>query len=172
MIKPKITLVVENIRITDYAAEGKSLVRQEGKVIFVAGAIPGDTVDIQIGKNKKDWAEGRAIRIVEPAPDRLEPFCRHFGVCGGCKWQMLPYEKQLQYKQQEAEQNLLRIGKIDLPPGLPILGSAKTKAYRKVGLCCLWGEFSQSLQTIALPSPSQFASQTVMQSCILPGHPQ
>jgi 23S rRNA (uracil1939-C5)-methyltransferase len=123
-------VVLNNITITDYAAEGKSLVRVDGKVIFVSGVIPGDVADIQLGKSKKDWAEGRAIKIVEPSPDRLKPFCKHFGNCGGCKWQMLPYEKQLQFKQQEAEQNLRRIGKIEIPEILPIIGSAKTTAYR------------------------------------------
>jgi 23S rRNA (uracil1939-C5)-methyltransferase len=123
-------IVLENILITDYAAEGKSMVRHEGKVVFVSGAIPGDTVDIQLGKNKKDWAEGRAIKIVSPAPDRLTPFCKHFGTCGGCKWQMLPYSKQLEYKQQEAFQNLKRIGKIEEIELLPIIGSDKTTDYR------------------------------------------
>ena len=130
MRKKHKNIILENIVITDYAAEGKSLVRHEGKVIFVSGAIPGDTVNIQIGKNKKDWAEGRAIKIVEPSPDRLVPFCKHFGVCGGCKWQMLPYHKQLQFKQQEAEQNLKRIGKTNIPALLPIVGSEKTTEYR------------------------------------------
>ncbi|MEI8052313.1 MAG: 23S rRNA (uracil(1939)-C(5))-methyltransferase RlmD [Bacteroidota bacterium] len=123
-------IILNNISITDYAAEGKSLVRVEGKVIFVSGAIPGDTVDIQIGKSKKDWAEGRAINIIEPSADRVVPFCKHFGNCGGCKWQMLPYHKQLQFKQQEAEQNLRRIGKTEIPDLLPIIGSEKTTAYR------------------------------------------
>lgn len=122
--------VLENILITDYAAEGKALVKHEGKVIFVSGAVPGDVVNIQIGKNKKDWAEGRAVKIVKPATDRLEAFCRHFGICGGCKWQMLPYAKQLQYKQQEAEQNLKRIGKLPLPEILPIIGADETILYR------------------------------------------
>ena len=130
MRKKHKNIILENICITDYAAEGKSLVRHDGKVIFVSGAIPGDTVNIQIGKNKKDWAEGRAIKIVEPSPDRLVPFCKHFGVCGGCKWQMLPYHKQLQFKQQEAEQNLKRIGKTNIPALLPIVGSEKTTEYR------------------------------------------
>lgn len=130
MRKKNKNIILENIEVTDYAAEGKSLVRHEGKVIFVSGAIPGDIVNIQIVKSKKDWAEGRAIKIVEPAPNRLAPFCKHFGVCGGCKWQMLPYEKQLEYKQQEAEQNLKRIGKIDIPEILPIIGSEKTTQYR------------------------------------------
>ena len=130
MRKKHKNIILENICITDYAAEGKSLVRHEGKVIFVSGAIPGDTVNIQIGKNKKDWAEGRAIKIVEPSPDRLVPFCKHFGICGGCKWQMLPYHKQLEFKQQEAEQNLKRIGKTTIPALLPIVGSDKTTEYR------------------------------------------
>ena len=130
MRKKHKNIILENILITDYAAEGKSLVRHDGKVVFVSGAIPGDKVNIQIGKSKKDWAEGRAIKIVEPSPDRLDPFCKHFGTCGGCKWQMLPYEKQLQFKQQEAEQNLKRIGKIEIPEILPIIGSEKITQYR------------------------------------------
>lgn len=130
MRKKHKNVVLNNITITDYAAEGKSLVRVDGKVIFVSGVIPGDVADIQLGKSKKDWAEGRAIKIVEPSNDRLTPFCKHFGNCGGCKWQMLPYEKQLQFKQQEAEQNLKRIGKIDIPEILPIIGSSKTTEYR------------------------------------------
>lgn len=130
MRKKQKSIILENILITDYAAEGKSLVRHDGKVIFVSGAIPGDTVNIQIGKSKKDWAEGRTIKIVEPSPDRLVPFCKHFGTCGGCKWQMLPYEKQMQFKQQEAEQNLKRIGKVEIPEIMPIIGSDKTTQYR------------------------------------------
>ena len=130
MRKKHKNVVLNNITITDYAAEGKSLARVDGKVIFVSGVIPGDVADIQLGKSKKDWAEGRAIKIVEPSLDRLTPFCKHFGNCGGCKWQMLPYDKQLEYKQQEAEQNLKRIGKTNIPEMLPIIGSAKTTAYR------------------------------------------
>lgn len=130
MRKKHKNVVLENISITDYAAEGKSIARHEGKVIFVSGAIPGDVADIQLGKSKKDWAEGRVLKLVSPAPDRLEPFCKHFGTCGGCKWQMLPYAKQLEYKQQEATQNLKRIGKVEIPELLPIIGSEKTIHYR------------------------------------------
>ena len=130
MRKNKSITILENITITDYAAEGKSLVRHDGKVLFVSGAVPGDIVDIQIVKNKKDWAEGRAIKIIKPANDRLVPFCKHFGLCGGCKWQMLPYEKQLQFKQQEAVQNITRIGKTEIPVLLPIAGSDNTTEYR------------------------------------------
>lgn len=122
--------VVKDLSITDYASEGKSLGRVEGKVIFVEGAVPGDVADIFITKNKKDWAEGKAINFTEYSKERTVPFCIHFGVCGGCKWQMLPYEKQLQYKQQEAEQVLKRIGKIELPVILPIIGSDETIYYR------------------------------------------
>ena len=87
--------------------------RTEGKVVFIAGAVPGDVVDVQLSKNKKDWAEGKAVHFHTYSKDRVEPFCEHFGVCGGCKWQMLPYEKQLQYKQNEVAQNLRSLGKID-----------------------------------------------------------
>lgn len=128
--KQKNRIVLENITITDYAAEGKALVRHEGKVIFVSGAVPGDTVDILLTKNKKDWAEGRVTKIIQPAPDRLIPFCRHFGICGGCKWQMLPYQKQLQYKQQEVASNFTRIGKVEIPEILTIIGSEQTAGYR------------------------------------------
>ncbi|MEO6489666.1 MAG: 23S rRNA (uracil(1939)-C(5))-methyltransferase RlmD [Ferruginibacter sp.] len=123
-------IVLENIEVTDYAAEGRALARHEGKVIFISGAIPGDRADLLVTKNKKDWAEARATKITQPAADRVTPFCRHFGICGGCKWQMLPYHKQLQYKQQEAEQNLKRIGKVEFPPIMPIIGSVETIHYR------------------------------------------
>ena len=130
MRKKQKKTVIENITITDYAAEGKSLVKHEGKATFVSGAVPGDVVDILLTKNKKDWAEGRVVRMIHPAPDRVTPFCKHFGVCGGCKWQMLPYEKQLQFKQQEALQNINRIGKVSIPQLLPIAGARQTKEYR------------------------------------------
>ena len=130
MRKQKKQTILEDLFITDYAAEGKALARVDGKVIFISGAVPGDTADVLLTKNKKDWAEGRVLKIKALAEDRVAPFCRHFGICGGCKWQMLPYEKQLQYKQQEVEQNLRRIGKVDLPEILPIVGSDDTIHYR------------------------------------------
>ena len=123
-------IILEDLLITDYAAEGKALARIDGKVIFIAGAVPGDVADVMLTKNKKDWAEGRVLKIKQPSKERVTPFCKHFGVCGGCKWQMLPYSKQLQYKQQEVEQNLRRIGKIDLPEILPIIGGDDTVHYR------------------------------------------
>jgi 23S rRNA (uracil1939-C5)-methyltransferase len=122
--------VLEDIEVVGYAAGGKSLARIEGKVIFIEGAVPGDRVDIRLSKSKKDWAEGRAIRVRQFSKERVEPFCKHFGVCGGCKWQMLPYEKQLEYKQEEVEQQLKRLGKLDLPPMQPIAGAEKTVEYR------------------------------------------
>ena len=123
-------IILEDVTVTDYAAEGKAIARVDGKVIFVSGAVPGDTVSLMLTKNKKDWAEGLVQRISQPSPDRLQPFCRHFGTCGGCKWQMLPYPQQLRYKQQEAEQNLRRIGKVDIPEILPIIGADTDTRYR------------------------------------------
>lgn len=128
--RKKKNIVLENIRVEDYAAEGKSLARVDGKVIFIEGAVPGDVVDVQVSKSKKDWAEGRALRFHSLSPDRSAPFCSHFGVCGGCQWQMLPYEKQLEYKQRQVKDNLQRIGKVQLPEMMPILGASKTRYYR------------------------------------------
>jgi 23S rRNA (uracil1939-C5)-methyltransferase len=121
---------LEKITVEDYAAEGKSLARKDGKVIFIEGAVPGDVVDIQLGKNKKDWAEGWAVHFHAYSPNRVEPFCQHFGVCGGCQWQMLPYSQQLLYKQKQVKDNLERIGKIPLPAMRPILGAEDTRYYR------------------------------------------
>ncbi len=123
-------VVLENLHVDGYAAGGKSIARHEGKVIFIEGAVPGDIVDVRLSKSKKDWAEGKAITISHFAADRVAPFCAHFGVCGGCKWQMLPYEKQLEYKHQEVADQMKRIGKIELPDMLPIVGSAETRYYR------------------------------------------
>lgn len=126
----KKNVVIPNLLVEDYAAEGMAINKSTGKVIFISGAVPGDVVDVRLSKSKKDWAEGKAIHFHSYSNDRVAPFCQHFGVCGGCKWQMLPYEKQLQYKQQETEQNLKRIGKVSLPPFEPILGCVETTHYR------------------------------------------
>ncbi|MEO6253467.1 MAG: 23S rRNA (uracil(1939)-C(5))-methyltransferase RlmD [Ferruginibacter sp.] len=130
MSKKNKKIILEDLLITDYAAEGKALARLDGKVIFISGAVPGDTADVMLTKNKKDWAEGRVLKIKTASKERVEPFCKHFGICGGCKWQMLPYSLQLAYKQQETAQNLRRIGKIDLPEILPIIGADATVGYR------------------------------------------
>jgi 23S rRNA (uracil1939-C5)-methyltransferase len=123
-------ILLSNIVVEDYAAEGKSIARVEGKVIFIENAIPGDVVDIRLGKNKKDWAEGHITAFRQYSPDRVTPFCSHFGVCGGCRWQMLPYPRQLQYKQQQVEEVLRRIGKVVLPEITPILGAPVATHYR------------------------------------------
>ncbi|NCI45102.1 23S rRNA (uracil(1939)-C(5))-methyltransferase RlmD [Sediminibacterium soli] len=130
MRKQKKQVILENITVEDYAAEGKSLARVDGKVVFIEGAVPGDTVDVRLSKNKADWAEGQAVAIRSFSPDRVDPFCAHFGVCGGCQWQMLPYQKQLQYKQQQVSDNLTRIGRIPLPEMMPIIGADETRRYR------------------------------------------
>ena len=122
--------LLEKVLVTGYAAEGKSLAKIDGKVIFIEGAVPGDVVDVFVSTNKKDWGEGRATHFHELSAEREQPFCQHFGTCGGCKWQMLPYQKQLEYKQQEVAQNFRRIGKIDLPDMLPIVGGIDTSYYR------------------------------------------
>lgn len=130
MRKQRKTVVLEKVLVLDYAAEGKSLARVEGKVVFIEGAVPGDLVDVQLSKNKSDWAEGHVVNIHSYSPDRVEPFCTHFGVCGGCQWQMLPYEKQLFYKQKQVSDNLGRIAKVALPEISPIMGAGETRHYR------------------------------------------
>ncbi|MFI5185303.1 MAG: 23S rRNA (uracil(1939)-C(5))-methyltransferase RlmD [Chitinophagales bacterium] len=123
-------ILLEKIKVENYAAEGKSIAKVDGKVVFIESAVPGDVVDVKLYKNKKDWAEGYPLTFHEYSKQRVEPFCSHFGVCGGCQWQMLPYEKQLDYKQKQVEETLKRIGKIELPPLLPIIGAGETKFYR------------------------------------------
>lgn len=122
--------LLEKILVTGYAAEGKSLARQDGKVIFIEGAVPGDVVDVFVSTNKKDYGEGKATHFHEYSTERTAPFCQHFGTCGGCKWQMLPYPKQLEYKQQEVAQNFKRIGKVELPEMMSIVGADNSVHYR------------------------------------------
>jgi len=128
--KPKKIQILPQVLIEDYAAEGKSLARVDGKVIFVEGAVPGDIADLRITKSKKDWAEAFVQHFHTLSPQRVSPFCSHFGTCGGCKWQMLPYAEQLKYKQREVEQQLKRIGKLEIPALQPIIGSDATTHYR------------------------------------------
>ena len=123
MAKKKDLPLIENVEITGVAAEGKALVRINDLVTFVANCVPGDIVDLQITKKKHSYQEARVVRIVKPSEVRCEARCKHFGVCGGCKWQILPYDAQLQYKQQQIVDNLTRIGKIELPEINQILGS-------------------------------------------------
>ena len=128
--KKKEAPLLENVLIEDYAAEGKSLARVNGKVIFVEGAVPGDVVDVQLQKNKADWGEGFVKKFHTYSDIRVKPFCSHFGVCGGCQWQMLPYEQQLVYKHKQVFDNLTRIAKIPLPVIPTILGAKETQGYR------------------------------------------
>lgn len=122
--------LLENIQIEGIAAEGKAIARVDNKVIFIPYAVPGDIVDLQVTRKKSHYAEATIASIIQPSPMRIQPFCKHFGVCGGCKWQSLPYEEQLKAKQQQVEDALTRIGKVPFPKILPIIGSKKTKAYR------------------------------------------
>ena len=122
--------ILENIEITGIAAEGKALARVNDLVVFVPYAVPGDVVDLQVRRKKHSYAEAEIIRFHRRSPDRAQPFCPHFGVCGGCKWQCLPYEKQLHYKQQQVTDHLQRIAKVELPEISPILGSVRQTHYR------------------------------------------
>ena len=128
--KKKIDLVLENVCMEAVAAEGKALARVDGMVVFVDFAVPGDIVDIQVYKKKKNYMEGFIKRLVKPSEHRLEPFCEHFGVCGGCRWQPLPYEMQLEAKRQQVEDQLVRIGHLEVPEIRPTLPSEKTRYYR------------------------------------------
>ena len=128
--KKKELPLLEQVTITDVAAEGKALARVNDMVVFVPYVVPGDVVDLQVKRKKHSYAEAVAVKFHEYSPLRSEPFCKHFGVCGGCKWQCLKYEEQLRYKQKQVTDNLTRIGKVELPEILPILGSEKTERYR------------------------------------------
>lgn len=130
MGKKKNLPVLENITITGVAAEGKALAKIDGMVIFVPNCVPGDVVDLQVTKKKHSFMEAKVLRIVKPSEVRCQAKCKHFGVCGGCKWQILPYEEQLKYKQQQIVDNLTRIGKVELPEISPILGSKHIYEYR------------------------------------------
>ena len=130
MARKKLDLILENIEIEAVAAEGKALAHVDGTVVFVEFAVPGDIVNIRVTKKKKNYMEGFITEIVKPSPDRLEPFCEHFGVCGGCKWQPLPYPLQLQAKQQQVYDQLVRIGHLDVPEITPIIGSDDITFYR------------------------------------------
>ncbi|WP_308772925.1 23S rRNA (uracil(1939)-C(5))-methyltransferase RlmD [uncultured Bacteroides sp.] len=128
--KKKELPLLEKVTITDVAAEGKAVAKVNELVVFVPYVVPGDVVDLQVKRKKNHYAEAVAVKFYEKSPLRVEPFCSHFGVCGGCKWQCLSYEEQLRYKQKQVFDNLTRIGKVELPEFRPILGSEKTRFYR------------------------------------------
>ena len=122
--------ILEKVRITDIGSEGNAVARVDNLVVFIPMLIPGDVVDLRVKKKRKKYLEGSVIRFHEYSKDRIKPVCQHFGVCGGCKWQHLPYEKQLFYKTKQVKDSLTRIGKVELPEFRPIIGSQDTFGYR------------------------------------------
>ena len=122
--------VLREVRITDIGSEGNAIARVDDMVLFVPGMIPGDVVDVRVTKKKKRYMEGVALAVTVPSPDRITPPCEHFGVCGGCRWQHLPYDRQLDYKQKQVNDNLTRIGHTSIPEIEPIIGSERTYGYR------------------------------------------
>ena len=130
MRKKKTDIILENVLIEGVAAEGKAIARIDGVVLFVEYAVPGDVVNVKIIKKKKNYMEGVITSMIKPSEQRMEPFCEHFGICGGCKWQHLPYEMQLQAKQQQVYDQLVRIGHLSIPEMSPIIPSDNTRYYR------------------------------------------
>jgi len=131
MIRNKKKLpLIEKATVSGIASEGKAIVRHNDLVIFVPYVVPGDVVDIQLTRKKNSYAEGRAVFFHSYSPQRRQAFCEHYGICGGCQWQILPYSEQLRYKQQQVIDSLTRIGKVELPEISAIAGSAKTEFYR------------------------------------------
>ncbi|MBO7641329.1 MAG: class I SAM-dependent RNA methyltransferase, partial [Bacteroidales bacterium] len=130
MSRKRVDLKLENVTIEAVAAEGKALAHVDGMVVFVDFAVPGDLVDIQVFRKKKNYMEGFISRMIQPSPHRLEAFCEHFGVCGGCRWQPLPYEMQLAAKRQQVYDQLVRIGHLEVPEIRPTLPSQRTQFYR------------------------------------------
>jgi 23S rRNA (uracil1939-C5)-methyltransferase len=122
--------LLEKVCITDIGAEGNALARINNQVVFVPMLIPGDIVDIKVIKKRKKYLEGRVVRFHEYSSDRVKPVCRHFGICGGCRWQHLPYQLQLKYKEKQVRENIARIGKVDIPSINPIIGSTDIFFYR------------------------------------------
>ena len=129
-MRKKIDLQFPAVTIEAVAAEGKALAHIDGMVVFVEYAVPGDVVDIRVTKKKKNYMEGIVTKLIKPSPQRLEPFCIHFGICGGCRWQHLPYEMQLEAKRQQVFDQLVRIGHLEVPEIRPVIGSDKNRYYR------------------------------------------
>ena len=122
--------LIEGLHITTLAAEGKAMGKVDNQVVFVPMTVPGDVVDVHVRKHHRRFMEATVVRFIEKSPLRVEPFCEHFGVCGGCKWQSLPYEEQLNQKTKQVEDQLVRIGHLDIPEVRPCLGSERTREYR------------------------------------------
>ena len=144
--------LLENITIEAVAAEGKCITRVDDQVIFVPFCVPGDVVDLQVVKKKHKYCEAKVVRFIKKSEVRQEPMCEHFGICGGCKWQNLPYEEQIKAKQKQIEDQLTRIGKIELPEFRPIMGSVKTQEYRnKIEFGCSNKRWFTAEEIAALP---------------------
>ena len=144
--------LLENITIEAVAAEGKCITRVDDQVIFVPFCVPGDVVDLQVVKKKHKYCEAKVVRFIKKSDVRQEPMCEHFGICGGCKWQNLPYEEQIKAKQKQVEDQLTRIGKIELPEFRPIMGSVKTQEYRnKIEFGCSNKRWFTSEELAQLP---------------------
>ena len=151
--KKKPLPLLEGVVIEAVAAEGKCLFHWNDLVVFVPFCVPGDVCDIQIRRKKHSFAEGEVVRFIEYSNVRATPFCQHFGVCGGCKWQNLPYSEQLRFKQQQVYDQLTRIGKIELPEFRPILGSVKTQEYRnKLDYGCANKRYLTKEEIASLPN--------------------
>lgn len=159
--------LLEHITIESVAAEGKCIFHYDDKVVFVPFCVPGDVVDVQITKKKHSFMEGRVERIISYSKVRETPMCEHFGICGGCKWQNLPYEEQLKVKQQQVFDQLTRIGKVELPPFQPILGSVKTKEYRnKLEFGCANKRWYTKEEIAALPPKEEGQEGNLSESAI------
>jgi len=130
VMKRKTLPLLENVTIADVAAEGKAIARVDGMALFVPFAVPGDVVNVQLSKKRSHFMEGYITQLVTPSPLRVPPFCEHYGTCGGCKWQPLPYSEQLRYKQQQVQDQLTRLGGFDAVKVNDIIGSEKTTLYR------------------------------------------
>ena len=151
--KKKPLPLLEGVTIEAIAAEGKCLFHWDDLVVFVPFCVPGDVCDVQIRRKKHSFAEGEVVRFIQYSNVRATPFCQHFGVCGGCKWQNLPYSEQLKFKQQQVFDQLTRIGKIDLPEFRPILGSVKTQEYRnKLDYGCANKRYLTKEEIASLPN--------------------
>lgn len=177
--KKKELPLLEKIEITGVAAEGKALARVNDLVVFVPYVVPGDVVDLQVRRKKHSYAEAEAVKFHEYSKERSEPFCKHYGICGGCKWQCLAYEYQLKYKQQQVVDALTRIGKVELPPVMPILGSENICEYRnKLEFTfsnkrwLTWDEVAQNVQydnmnALGFHIPGAFDKVLDIQECAL-----
>lgn len=159
--------LLEHITIESVAAEGKCIFHYDDKVVFVPFCVLGDIVDVQITKKKHSFMEGRVERVISYSKVRETPMCEHFGICGGCKWQNLPYEEQLKAKQQQVFDQLTRIGKVELPPFQPILGSVKTKEYRnKLEFGCANKRWYTKEEIAALPPKEEGQEGNLSESAI------